>query len=60
MSSWGRGRQRGYRIGAAVAGLLGLVSCSEALDYGDSELLIGSVILIGVAVYLLFLGRRPG
>ena len=60
MSNWGKGRQRGYRIGAAVAGLLGLVSCSEALDYGDGGLLIGSLILAGVAVYLLYLGRRPG
>ncbi|MDJ0738770.1 MAG: toll/interleukin-1 receptor domain-containing protein [Gammaproteobacteria bacterium] len=60
MSSWGTGKQRGYRIGAAVAGLLGLGSCSEALDYGDSEMLIGSVVLIGIAVYLLHLGRKPG
>ena len=60
MSGWGKGRQRGYRIGAAAAGLLGLVSCSEALDYGDSGLLIGSVVLVAVAVYLLYLGRRPG
>lgn len=60
MSSWGKGRQRLYRIGAAAAGLLGLVSCSEALDYGDSELLVGSLILFGVAVYLLYYGRKPG
>jgi hypothetical protein len=60
MSSWGGGRQRGYRIGAAISGVLGLGSCSEALDYGDSDMLLGSLVFVGLAVYLLNLSRRPG
>jgi hypothetical protein len=59
-TSWGKGSQRGYRIGAVISGLIGLGSCSEALDYGDGEMLLGSLILLGIAGYLLHLGRKPG
>lgn len=60
MTGWGAGRQRGYRIGAVVSGLLGLGACSEALDYGDGEMLLGAVFLLGLAIYLFYLGRKPG
>jgi hypothetical protein len=60
LTSWGTGKQRGYRIGAVISGLIGLGSCSEALDYGDSEMLMGSVFLLALAGYLLHLGRKPG
>lgn len=60
LSGWGEGRQRGYRIAAVVSGLFGLGTCSEALDYGDGELLAGSLFFVGLAVYLLYLGRKPG
>lgn len=60
MTSWGSGKQRGYRIGALVTGMLGLGACSEAMDMGDEELMIGSLLFIGLAVYLLYMGRKPG
>lgn len=59
MTSLGEGKQKGFRIAALVSAMAGFGSCSEALDYGDSDLLIGSVLLLGVAAYLLHLGRKP-
>lgn len=59
LSSWGTGSQRGYRIAAAVTGVLGLGSCSEALDMGDPDMLLGSLFFLGLAVFLLHLGRKP-
>jgi hypothetical protein len=58
MTSWGSGRQRGFRIGGAVAGLLGVTSCTEAIDMGDTELLSGALLLLGLAVWLIHLGRK--
>ena len=59
MSSWGKGKQKAFRIAALVSAMAGFGSCSEAMDYGDSELLLGSVMLLGIAAYLLHLGRKP-
>lgn len=59
LTSLGSGKQRGYRIGAAVSGFLGIGACSEALDYGDPETALGAMVLLGVAVFLLYLGRKP-
>ncbi|MCB1722213.1 MAG: toll/interleukin-1 receptor domain-containing protein [Chromatiaceae bacterium] len=59
LTSWGKGSQRGYRIGALVAAMFGFGSCSEAMDMGDSDMLLGSVILLGVAAWLLHMGRKP-
>ena len=59
LTSWGSGKQRGYRIAGAVAAFLGLGACSEALDWGDPELYGASAFLLGLAIYLIFLGRKP-
>ena len=59
LTNWGSGRQRGYRIGGAIAALVGFGSCSDAMDTGDPDMLLGSLILLGVAAYLFYLGRKP-
>lgn len=59
LTSWGTGRQRGFRIGGAIAGLLGVTSCTEAIDMGDTEMLSGALFLLGIAVWLIHLGRKP-
>lgn len=59
LTSWGSGRQRGFRIGGAIAGLLGLTSCTEAIDMGDTDLLSAALFLLGLAVWLIHLGRKP-
>jgi len=47
------------RLSGAVAAFLGLGACSEALDWGDPELHGASAFLLGLAIYLIFLGRKP-
>ncbi|MGB5562717.1 MAG: toll/interleukin-1 receptor domain-containing protein [Sedimenticolaceae bacterium] len=59
LTSLGSGKQRAYRIGAAISGFVGLGACSEALDYGDSDTALGAMVLLGLAAYLLYLGRKP-
>lgn len=59
LTSWGTGRQRGFRIGGAIAGLLGVTSCTEAIDMGDTEMLSGALFLLGIAAWLIHLGRKP-
>jgi hypothetical protein len=59
LTSWGRGRQRGFRIGGAVAAFLGLGGVSEALDMGDSDMLTGALVVLAAAAYLFHLGRKP-
>lgn len=59
LTGWGSGRQRGYRIGGVVATVLGMGSCTEAMDMGDPDMLISSLMLLGVAAWLFYMGRKP-
>ena len=58
LTTWGSGKQRGYRIGAVFSALLGLGACSEALDWGDPDMFLASFFLLGLAGYLIHLGRK--
>lgn len=58
LTNWGSGRQRAYRIGGAITGVMGVVSCSEAMDMGDTDTLLGSLFFIGLSAYLLYMGRK--
>ena len=60
MTRWGTGKQPVYRASALLAGLFSLVAGTEAVDTGDVDLLVGALILIAAAGYLLHFGRRPG
>ena len=58
LTTWGSGKQRSYRIGAVFSALLGLGACSEALDWGDPDMFAASFFLLGLAAYLIHLGRK--
>ena len=58
LTSWGSGRQRGYRVGGVLAAILGLVACSEAVDRAGPDMLLVMVLLFGLAAVLMFQGRR--
>jgi hypothetical protein len=52
------GMDYAHVIEAAVLVFLGLGACFEALDWGDPEMFTTSALLPGLAVYLIFLGRK--
>ncbi len=55
--SWGTGKKLGYRLGGIAALVIGLSSCSDALTYGDDEMLLGSLFFVGLAAYLFYRGK---
>ena len=59
LTSWGRGRQTGFRIGFLLAGLAGIVTGSLAIDSGAPMMLGSTGLFACLAILLLHLGRKP-
>ena len=59
MTSWGRGRQRVYRMGATLAAATGVICGIEAALEHELVFLLCSLALLAVAGWLLHTGRKP-